>query len=80
LSSSDYLIKDTEQYVKFKQRGPFLYGIIGFLLFAILLALTFTFIFIFIINKKTIKNTLNNATITSEISNVLDDLTPFGKK
>ncbi|CAF1219795.1 unnamed protein product [Rotaria sp. Silwood1] len=48
LSSSDNDIKEIEHYVKFKQRKYLLYGIVGILTLAALLALTFIFIFTFV--------------------------------
>ncbi|CAF1385100.1 unnamed protein product, partial [Rotaria sordida] len=65
LSSTSDDIKDVEEYIKFKQRKRRLYGIIGFLLFAILLALTFIFIFIFVVQKNSTKKTTNIVTSTN---------------
>ncbi|CAF3643857.1 unnamed protein product [Rotaria sp. Silwood1] len=55
LSSSDDDIKDTEDYVKFKQRKYLFYVIIGLLVLGIFLGLTFTFIFTLGIKKPATK-------------------------
>ncbi|CAF3365154.1 unnamed protein product [Rotaria sp. Silwood2] len=79
LSSSDNDIKDTEDYVKFKQRTYILYGIIGFFILAIILVLTFTFIFIFVVKRNSTKNTLNNAMTLSETNDTIDYESPPGR-
>ncbi|CAF4596147.1 unnamed protein product, partial [Rotaria sp. Silwood2] len=73
LSSTSDDIKDVEEYQKFKQRKFRLYGIIGALVFAILLALTFIFIFIFVIQKDSTKKTTNMATSTDMTTPVIED-------
>ncbi|CAF3646700.1 unnamed protein product [Rotaria sp. Silwood1] len=74
LSSSDNDIKDTEEYVKFKQRKYLFYGIIGLLLLAVLLGLTFTFVFTFAIKR----NSTKNATTTAEIDETFEYQLPSG--
>ncbi|CAF1186187.1 unnamed protein product [Rotaria sordida] len=64
LSSTIDSNKDVEEHQKFKPRKRCLYIIIGFLVFAILLALTLTFIFIFVIQKDSTKKTTNMVTST----------------
>ncbi len=69
LSSSDDVIKDTEEYVKFKQRKDLLYAIIGLLMLLIVLTLIFTIIFTFV--RK------NNS--TSKNDNIVEYRSPLGK-
>ncbi|CAF2761461.1 unnamed protein product [Rotaria sp. Silwood2] len=65
LSSTNNDIKDVDECTKVKQRKRRLYGIIGCLVFAILLALTFIFIFIFVIKKGSTNKTTTMATSTN---------------
>ncbi|CAF4431497.1 unnamed protein product [Rotaria sp. Silwood2] len=73
LSPANDDIKDVEEYQKFKQRKFRLYGIIGALVFAILLALTFIFIFIFVIQKDSTTKTTNMATSTDMTTPIIED-------
>ncbi|CAF4620252.1 unnamed protein product [Rotaria sp. Silwood1] len=78
LSSSDNDIKDTKEYVKFKRRRYFLYGIIVLLILAVLVALAFAFIFTFAVKKNSTKNTINNTTTASKTNDIFDYHLPEG--
>ncbi|CAF4726814.1 unnamed protein product, partial [Rotaria sp. Silwood2] len=65
LSSTNNDIKDVDECTKVKQRKRRLHGIIGCLVFAILLALTFIVIFIFVIKKGSTNKTTTMATSTN---------------